>query len=90
MRNSFSFDLKILKETDNLIKVGMLFQSLAPKYFIDLRAYRNVFLMVKKYHAKLPDEFYDCEQCYWAGNSSKKEKVRDYLKTCKQTWELHE
>jgi len=47
MRNSFSFDLKILKETDNLIKVGMLFQSLAPKYFIDLRAYRNVFLMVK-------------------------------------------
>ena len=34
MRNSFSFDLKILKETDILIKVVIPFQSLAPKYFV--------------------------------------------------------
>ena len=45
VRNSFSFDLKTFKETDILIKVGIPFQSFAPKYFIDLRPYRNVFLM---------------------------------------------
>ena len=53
-----------IRETDILIKVGMLFQSLAPKYFIDLRLCRNVFLMDGKMSPQLPDEFRDCEQCY--------------------------
>ena len=43
MRNSFSFDLKILKKVDILVKVGMSFQSLTPRY-IDLRPFKNVFL----------------------------------------------
>ena len=44
-RNSVNFDFKILDEPDVPIKEGMLFHSIASKYFIDLMAYKNVFLM---------------------------------------------
>ena len=43
MRNSFSFDLKVVKEVDILIKIGASFQILAPKYFIDLRPCKFLF-----------------------------------------------